>query len=200
MPRSDRASRSCFGITAAAAPALLSAMILFAPAKPADALQQHWSEASYQYNVVDQDLREVFREYGRHLGIIVQISDDVHGRAKNIQATSTAGDFLNRMANDYDLVWYFDGSILHVATAKEVMMQPLQVGNVGFERLEAAIRDICQTDPRLALRPGPDPALVYVTGPASYVSLVQQTAAAIDKAHPTTVYIHRAGQVEQVNF
>jgi type III secretion protein C len=160
----------------------------------------NWADAAFQYNVVDQDLRDVFREYGRHLGIIVQLSDAVHGRAQNLHATSTAGDFLAQMAADYDLVWYFDGSVLHVAATNEVVVQPVDVGAVDLTKLQAAMQDFCVTDPRLTLRTGFNSGTVYVTGPASYVALVTRTAASLEQPHRSSVRIFRNGKVDTVSF
>ncbi len=155
-----------------------------------------WAQMPFQYNVVDQDLRELFREYGRQIGIIVQVSENVRGRARNLNTDSTAGAFLERLATEHDLVWYYDGSILHVATTAEVAMQALPTGGIAFDRLKAAVNERSRTDPRLGLRPGPDSNLVYVTGPASYHTFVQETAATLGKVHVTKVRIYRAGKLD----
>jgi type III secretion protein C len=159
-----------------------------------EATAADWAGASFQYNVVDQDLREVFREYSRQLGIIVQLSDRVHGRVRNLNIDTTAGDFLDRLATDHDLVWYYDGSILHIATTGEVVMQAIPTEGVPFDRLSAALDARSRTDRRLGLRPGPDADLVYVTGPASYFAFVEQTAATL-KEPPFRVRVYRGGQL-----
>lgn len=159
-------------------------------------VEQDWATTAFDYNVVDQDLRQVFREYGRQLGIIVQLSDNVRGRARNLNADSTAEEFLERIATEYDLVWYYDGSILHVATTAEVMRQALPTGGLSFERLSEAVNQHSKTDPRLGLRPGPDPDLVYVTGPASYFSFVQETAASLEEVRPVRIRIWRGTKLE----
>src|SRR5687768_1435303 len=159
--------------------------------------EQDWAATTFDYNVVDQDLRQVFREYGRQLGIIVQLSDNVRGRARNLNAGSTAEDFLGRIATEYDLVWYYDGSILHVATTAEVMRQALPTDGLSFERLSEAVNQHSKTDPRLGLRPGPDPDLVYVTGPASYFSFVQETAASLEEVRPVRIRIWRGTKLDE---
>lgn len=167
---------------------------------PAAAQQnaQDWQDTPFQYDVVDQDVRQLFREYGRQLGILVQLSDNVRGRARNLHVDGTALDFLERLVSDHDLVWYYDGSILHVATTAEVARQALPIGSVPYDRLVTAVNQHSSTDPRLGIRPGADPDLVYVTGPASYYTFVQETASSLVEARPVGVRIWRAGKFEEV--
>jgi len=142
----------------------------------------------------------VFREYGRQLGVIVQLSDEVHGRVRNLSSDSTARDFLDRLATAHDLVWYFDGSILHVATTAEVVMRALPAEGVPLDQLNSVLAERISTDPRLGLRPGPDRDLIYVTGPASYISFVEQTADTLreppaKQVGPVKVHIYRGGKL-----
>ena len=179
-------------------PLLIAAtLLLCASANAAEQSKQDWGATTFDYNVVDQDLRQVFREYGRQLGIIVQLSDNVRGRVRNLNADSTAEEFLERIATEYDLVWYFDGSILHIATTAEVMRQALPTGGVSFDRLSEAVNQHSKTDPRLGLRPGPDPDLVYVTGPASYFGFVQETAASLEEVRPVRIRIWRGTKLDE---
>jgi type II secretory pathway component GspD/PulD (secretin) len=177
-------------------PALV-AMTLAASVGAQPVQGQEFGEAPFQYDVVDQDLRQVLSEYGRQLGILVQLTENVRGRVKNLHATGTSQDFLERLTSDHDLVWYYDGSILHVATTSEVGRQALPTGSVSFDRLVEAISQYSRADPRLGVRPGPDPDLVYVTGPASYIAFVQETASSLTEARPVRVRIYRAGKLDE---
>jgi type II secretory pathway component GspD/PulD (secretin) len=179
------------------APAVAAATLAaFVDVRPGQA--EDWAESPFQYNVVDQDLRQVLGAYARQLGILVQVTENVRGRVRNLHVDGTAEEFLERLANDHDLVWHYDGSILHVATTSEVMRQALPTGSVAFDRLLNAVEQYGRADARLGVRPGPDPDLIYVTGPASYVEFVQQTAASLtEAASPVRVRIYRAGKLDE---
>lgn len=184
-------------ITAIAVVVALSAGVLAASEQ---SVGRDWPDTPFQYNVVDQDLRDVFREYGRQLGVIVQLSDDVHGRVRNLSSESTARDFLDRLASAHDLVWYFDGSILHVATTDEVVIRAIPVEDVPLDQLTSALAARSSADSRLGLRSGPDRELIYVTGPASYIDFVEQTADTLrqppaKESAPTSVRVYRNGKL-----
>jgi type II secretory pathway component GspD/PulD (secretin) len=184
-------------IAAVAAAVVLSVGALAASPQT---VAQSWPDTPFQYNVVDQDLRDVFREYGRQLGVIVQLSDQVHGRVRSLSSDSTARDFLDRLANAHDLVWYFDGTILHVATTAEVVMQAMPAQGVALDQLNALLAERSSTDSRLGLRPGPKDDLIYVTGPASYITFVEQMAETlkatpVKESAPTSVHIYRNGKL-----
>jgi len=192
--------RSRLAVRFLIAPIIAMAAIAALSATATAAAKSIWSDTPFRYNVVDQDLRDVFREYGRQLGMIVQLSDQVHGRVRNLSSESTAREFLDRLANAHDLVWYFDGSILHVATTAEVVMRAMPAEGVPFDRLDAVLAERSSTDPRLGLRSAPDDDLIYVTGPASYIGFVEQTAETLrappaTPAAPVRVRIYRGGKL-----
>lgn len=145
----------------------------------------------FDYAVVDQDLRETLTDFGRNLGLLVEMSDSVHGRVRNMPASPSAGAFLERLAAAHDLVWYLDGSALHVATAGEVTSKVLPLKGVGPGRLRQAMAAVGASDPRLALAPDPAAGLVSVTGPPDYVALVAQTIDALGTEPVATVSVIR---------
>lgn len=166
-----------------ATPALAAALLtigLIACPRPAFAdAPAALQTGPFNYTVVDQDLRETLTDFGRNLGLLVEMSDSVHGRVHNMPASPSAGAFLERLAAAYDLVWYLDGSALHVATAGEVTSKVLPLKGVGPGRLQQAMAAVGASDPRLALSANPGAGLVSVTGPPDYVALVAQTIDAL---------------------
>lgn len=145
----------------------------------------------FDYAVVDQDLRQTLTEFGRNLGLIVEMSDNVHGRVRDMPASPSAGAFLERLAAAHDLVWYLDGSVLHVATAAEVSSKTLPLKGVGPERLRQAMARIGASDPRFGVAADPKTGLVSVTGPPGYITLVAQTIDALDTEPVATVSVIR---------
>src|SRR4051812_10380822 len=97
-------SRRCLPVRSWAVPitAIAAVVALSTGAAAQQTVARDWPDTPFQYNVVDQDLRDVFREYGRQLGVIVQLSDQVHGRVRNLSSASTARAFLDRLASGHD--------------------------------------------------------------------------------------------------
>ena len=165
------------------------ALATAAAADPAAA----WQAAPFNYAVVDQDLRQTLSEFGRNLGLAVEMSDAVRGRVRNMAAAGTAGAFLDALAARYDLVWYLDGAALHIATAGEIGSKILALNGVAASRLQQALSQLGTSDPRLTLHASQEARLVTVSGPPDYVDFVEQTITALAAEHQPEVRVIRGG-------
>src|SRR5258708_14128065 len=100
--------------------ALLVAAASFGQLTPALALEPAWPPGPYKYVVIEQDLKEVFTEFGRNINVPVKVSDEVKGRVRGKLPAGTAEQFIKRLSEANGLIWYFDGATLHVNAAAEV--------------------------------------------------------------------------------
>lgn len=151
-----------------------------------------WEAASFDYVVVDQDLRQVLQEFGRKLGLVIHLSDEVQGQVRNMASAPSAGAFLDTVAAEQNLVWFDDGVVLHVATADEVQTKIVPLGGASFDQLNTALGQLVVTGKRLGLRASATTGLVNITGPTDYVALVEQAIAVTGQAHTGQV---RTGEV-----
>lgn len=77
-------------------------------------------QKSYPYVVIDQRLQDVLSEFGRNLGIKLEMTDKVKGVVQvRMEPDETAESFLLRVAETHDLVWYLDQNTLFVSTKNE---------------------------------------------------------------------------------
>lgn len=90
--------------------------------------------------------------------------------------------FLEMLARNYDLDWYYDGSVLHVGPTSARRTLTLRLNYAKPAALRALLVRSGAADVRfpLAVRPGED--AVTVTGPPAYVELVASAAARIDRS------------------
>ncbi|MGE7156011.1 nodulation protein NolW [Methylorubrum rhodesianum] len=133
----------------------------------------------YRYTVIDQDLPAALQELGSNLAIKVNVSPEVKGRIQGRMPEGTAQDFLERVAANYNLEWYYDGSVLYITSARESRTQLLVLSPIPFDRLKAALDALEISDARFPIRPAPGKAVVMVSGPPRYVTLVEQTLAGL---------------------
>ena len=156
-----------------------------------------WPDAAYPYTVIDQDLGTVLQEFSDNLGILLRISDQIHGRVQDYRSTETPKDFLNELARRNSFEWYFDGRILHISGNDESVVRLLALGSVPFLELWTALDRLGIADQRFPLRHGGTSDLVLVSGPPRYVALVEQTLVALVSAAPTQVSIFRGSREPQ---
>lgn len=144
-----------------------------APMAPAHAAPA-WFDTSYNYVVLDQDVRVALTEFGRNVGLPVVLSDAVNGRVRGRIEVKSAGEFIDRLAATNGLVWYFDGSVLHVSADKEFVTRVIDAGRLRGDVVANEMRDLGLADERFSLRAARNGNVITVSGPPAYINVVNQ--------------------------
>lgn len=147
-----------------------------------------WPPSPYKYIVIDQELRDVLTEFGRNIGVPTKISAAVTGRrVRSELAVVGAREFLERICNSHGLVWYFDGTVLHINVEGEIRTELITLLLVRSDRLIDRLDADGVADSRFAVRTTGNSSVVSVSGPPPFLALVRQTVAALEKSmapHP----------------
>ena len=167
------------GRSASVRPLLVWALAALAVPTGAGAAVLKLPDAPYSYTVIDQDLAAALQEFGANLGIKVNVSPEVKGRIQGRIPEGKARAFLDRLTTNYNLEWYFDGSVLYVTSAKENRTQLLVLSPISFDTLKGALDALQISDSRFPVRPSPGQGVVMVSGPPRYVALIEQTLAGL---------------------
>lgn len=162
--------------------ALLVMASVLAMSTPARSLEPKWPSGPYKYLVIDQDVKDALIEFGRNIGVAVRVSDQVSGRVRGRLPSATAREFLNLLCERNALVWYFDGAVLHVGAEAEVKTELVNIGQLPATEFLARLETLGIADQRFPVRATQDAGIVSVSGPPVFVSLVQQTLAAMIKS------------------
>lgn len=141
----------------------------------ASAEELDWSEETYPYTVVDQDVRDAIAELGRNLKIGVDVSEEVEGRLRGPWSSSTVEGFMDRLADELDVEWFFDGRRLHVSSASESVRQLLPLKGVEPEAWQASLDKLGISSDRFPITVDADRDVALVSGPPKYVALIVQT-------------------------
>jgi type III secretion protein C len=149
---------------------------------PVQALEPKWPPGPYKYLVIDQDIRDVLAEFGRHIDAPVEVSDQVNGRLRGALPAATAKEFLNKLCESYGLVWYFDGTTLHINAKTEVKTVLINTGGLPPDQLTARLNALGIADPRFPVRSTANGDIVSISGPPPFVALVRQTLTAMASA------------------
>jgi type II secretory pathway component GspD/PulD (secretin) len=152
---------------------------------PALSLAPKWPPGPYKYLVLDQDLKGVLTEFGRNIDVPVDVSDQVKGQLRGELPATGAEDFLNNLCESYGLVWYFDGSVLHINAKTEVRTELINIGRLSSRDVAGRLNSLGIADARFPIRTTPDVGVVSVSGPPPYRTLVRQTLAAMAPAAST---------------
>lgn len=141
-------------------------------------------EGTYDYSVIDADLRRVLTDLGGNLGIAVNVDPAITGRAVGPLPTTSARAFLDRLAAINNLAYFYDGQVLHVTPAGANESRLVALDEVSFSTLRNALDSLGVLDERFALRASGDGTVALAAGPPRYVALVEATLAALSAARP----------------
>jgi type III secretion protein C len=152
----------------------------------------------YRYLVIDQDVKGVLVEFGHNVGLPVDVSDEVKGRLRGQISTATAREFLEGLCKSYGLVWYFDGTTLHVSAESEVRTELVKIGELPPAEAAEKLKALGVSDERFPVRTTEDTGMVSVSGPPPFLSLARQTLTALASqvspaAREDTVRVFRGG-------
>ena len=151
----------------------------------------------YRYLVIDQDVKGVLVEFGRNVGLPVDVSDEVKGRLRGQISTATAREFLEGLCKSYGLIWYFDGTTLHVSAESEVRTDLVKVGPLSPAEAAEKLKALGVSDDRFPVRTTEDTGMVSVSGPPPFLSLARQTlialASQVSPAPEDRVRVFRGG-------
>jgi type III secretion protein C len=181
----------------------LSGACIAAASGSAVAAELRLPEGDYPYNIVEQDVKVVLREFGQNVGVRMQIGPKVQGMVRGKLPPLTAKAFLEHLCRVYGLDWYFDGHVLHITPADESGMRVVKLGQVKYDKLMNSMKESEFFDARFAITPTTDGKSITLAAPPGYVALIEQNIAALnaETAPPPVVVprdkvtVYRGGEV-----
>ena len=151
--------------------------------RPARAADLVLPPEPYPYVVVDQDIKTVLIEFGNNVKVPVEVGDQVKGRMRGQHSGGSAQDFLEGLCDTYGLVWYYDGSVIHISAKSEDRTELVDIGAVPMIQAIDKLKRLGVSDQRFPLRRTED-GVVSVSGPPSYRSLARQELLALAHRQP----------------
>lgn len=142
--------------------------------------QAQWAERPFSYIAVDQDVRQLLRDFAASQGIGIVISDTVQGRISGEFIDVPPREFMGRIAATSGLIWYLFGGILYVYDSSENTTEVVNVVNSDPAEIHRTLRDLGILDPRYDWRVDQALGLLLLTGPPRYIELVKQVAQAVE--------------------
>lgn len=167
--------------------ALMLAVLAFT--RPAPAAKPDWGTEPYTYLTIDQDLRQVLKDFAAQLGVTLQLSPAVQGTVRGRLPPAAPEQFLEQLARVYGLLWYWDGYILWVYGLEEADSRVVQLQTASTQQLADTLAELDIWDERFPIRASLGSNILLVTGPSRYVDLVVETAEMLEANRNVAVEI-----------
>jgi type III secretion protein C len=134
-----------------------------------------WPASAYSYFAQGTRLETVLAEFAAGFNLSLSIQPDVSGTVTGRFTTATPTEFLSRMGGMYGFAWYTHAGVLHVSKASDMVTRSLPIPGGGLTQVRATLTELGVVDPRFGWGELPDHGILMVSGPASYVSLVEES-------------------------
>lgn len=169
--------------------ALIACGGVIAP-QPANATPALWQSEPVPIRIVRQPLTQTIRDLAEHLGVAADIYGDVDGTVVSPPAGMTANEMLDWLAREFDLVWFFDGVVLHITGADEAGAALVDLQGVPRKNVLDHLDSMSLRDDRFIARSERDVGMLMVGGPPAYRQIVERVVGLLASrtAQPPTVF------------
>lgn len=165
---------------AAIAAIALFLLIVFFGGTPAGGAEINWPVAPYSYISKGEPLRTMLLDFCSSNQLNPVISEKIEGPVNGQFLGFRPKDLFDHITTAYGLVWYYDGSILYLSRADEMISRVMRLSHVSMGKLLTVLKDLNIHDRRYPIKSVRSGNMMYVSGPPRYVELVEETAKLLD--------------------
>lgn len=144
-----------------------------------------WKAKRYERFVQDEDLVTLLQDFSSTVNVPLVASERVrsgviervNGHFKGLSAEA----FLAKLSTLYQIVWYYDGHLLYVYHADEMITELFQLEGARAENLRATLRKLGVYDNRFNWKDMSEQNIIYISGPPRYIQLVREVSALLEE-------------------
>ncbi len=158
---------------------LVTAALSLALVPSAHAVPIKWRSSGFQYVAEGKPLKDVLRDFGASQGMAVAISADIDGTVAG-KFKMAPDQFLDLLALSYGFVWYYNGAVLHIASAKGVRSTLVKMTAGKVVQLRDLLKRMQIEEARFPIVYDEIENTALVSGPQEYVDVVRELAAHLE--------------------
>ena len=135
--------------------------------------QPDWVDSRYGYFAKDRALQEVISDFASELKLPVMISPAVAGIVNGDFPTMKAIDFLSTLARVYRLMWFYDGTVLHIYSTREVKEEIIPLAANRMTDIEATFKELNVIGTHYHWQIIPNRNRIELSGPPRFIELME---------------------------
>ncbi len=135
--------------------------------------QPDWVDSRYGYFAQDKALQEVISDFASELKLPVMISPAIAGVVNGDFPDMKAIDFLSTLARVYRLMWFYDGSVLHIYSTREVREEIIPLAADRMTDIEAIFKELNVIGTHYHWKTIPNRNRMELSGPPRFIELME---------------------------
>lgn len=150
-------------------------LALLAACGPAFGGLPPWPDAPYSYFADNTPLEKVLGEFAAGFSLTLAMQPGVGGMVNGRFTTPNPTDFISRLGGVYGFSWFTHAGTLHVGKASDIVTRSIPLPASSIAQMRTALTDLGVLEPRFGWGELADQGIVLVSGPPSYVNLLEAT-------------------------
>jgi len=147
-----------------------------------------WEQQQYFHYAKDVDIKSLLESFGAIQGINVVIDPAITGKVNGKFEGISPDQFLKQISDAHNLIWYYDGNILHFYPGSKIESRILSVSNLDSQKLLATLKSLNVTSPQSSVRVFDEGGVVFVSGPPGYIDLLEKLGSHIQQRMEVTYW------------
>lgn len=143
-----------------------------------------WPEAPYSYYANNFKLEAVLADFASGFSLSLSMAPEVSGTVNGRFAAKNPTEHISRLGGIYGFVWYTHGGTLFVSRASDVTTRSIAAPGGGITNMRKALTDLGVLEPRFGWGELSEQGVALVSGPPSYVNLVDATVRSLPARAP----------------
>lgn len=153
----------------------LYAILALSMVASVEAAPMPWKRKNFEYIAENQKVSEVIREFAASQGVPAVVAPEIDGTV-NAKFNLPPARMMDVLAATFSLVWYYDGSVLHVYPASVIKTELLRLNKSKVEELQQSLERLKIYDARFPIMVDSVQGTIVVSGPPRYVDMVSEVA------------------------
>lgn len=137
--------------------------------------QASWPEVAFSYYANDTKIQKVLKDFSENFSIKLNIDKSISGVVNGRFNSPNPTDFLNRLGSIYGFTWFNYAGNLYISRSNDIVTRAINARGGSIARLRQALFDLGVLDEKFGWGELPERGVALVSGPATYVSLIEKT-------------------------
>ncbi|MFY0478465.1 type III secretion system outer membrane ring subunit SctC [Achromobacter marplatensis] len=138
-----------------------------------------WPIAAYSYYAKGESVQDVLRDFAGGFSLALQMTPGLQGTVSGKFNASSPTDFMDKLGGVYGFNWFVYAGTLFVSRASDMTTRSISAMGGSIGQLRQALVQLGVIDARFGWGELPDQGVALISGPPSYVDLVERTVAAL---------------------
>lgn len=143
------------------------------------AAEPPFKTSSFQHVADKQPLRDLLNTFANAQGWSISLSG-VSDDAVSARFSMAAPRFWDLITSSHNLLWYFDGHVMHVCAGADMRTEMFPMSEEAFRRLRASLERLDIADRRFPLRYDAGSSMAIAAGPPRMLEMVGAMAIRVD--------------------